>query len=142
MTPKTVPDGTRDGPKMELSTAGRKFMPPCTDKKSRAISLIYEHVTALFREGIWVVCVDEKTSSQAREAQQASRLSVFQHPVYQFPRYHQHRTFNLIGALTTLKSKFRQDRNSFPGSYYANSSPSSGSCRREEVKPIASMRAN
>lgn len=36
---------------------------------------MYERASALLREGTWLVCVDEKTSIQAREAEQGPRAA-------------------------------------------------------------------
>lgn len=69
-------------------------------QRARPVLHLYEHATALFREGIWVVCVDEKTCIQAREAEQVPRPAVPRHPVYQSPRYHRHGVLNLMGVLS------------------------------------------
>jgi len=69
-------------------------------QRARPVLHLYEHATVLLREGIWVVCADEKTCIQAREAEQAPRPAVPEHPVYQSPRYIRHGTLNLIGALS------------------------------------------
>jgi len=49
---------------------------------------------------IWVVCTDEKTSIQARKAEQAPRPAIRQHPVYQSPRYHRQGALHLMAALS------------------------------------------
>ena len=36
---------------------------------------MHERASALLREGTWLVCVDEKTSIQAREAEQGPRAA-------------------------------------------------------------------
>jgi hypothetical protein len=51
--------------------------------RARPVLHLYEHATALLEQGIWVVCTDEKTSIQAREAEQAPRPAIPKHPVYQ-----------------------------------------------------------
>src|SRR5205823_10580704 len=61
---------------------------------------LYEHAPALLEEGIWVVCADEKTCIQAREAEQAPRPALHQHPIYQSPRYHRHGILHLMAALS------------------------------------------
>ena len=69
-------------------------------QRAQPVLHLYEHARALFREGIWVVCVDEKTCIQAREAEQAPRPAVHQHPVYHSPRYHRHGVLHLMAALS------------------------------------------
>lgn len=61
---------------------------------------LYEHAQSLLQEGIWMVCVDEKTSIQAREADQAPRAAIRRHPVYQSPRYHRRGALHLMAALS------------------------------------------
>jgi len=52
-----------------------------------------------------VVCTDEKTCIQAREAEQAPRPAVPRHPMYQSPRYTRHGTLNLMGALSVADGR-------------------------------------
>src|SRR5260221_5009323 len=59
-------------------------------QRARPVLQLYEHAGALLQQGIWVVCTDEKTSIQARQAEQAPRPAVPKHPVYQSPRYNRH----------------------------------------------------
>ena len=61
---------------------------------------LYEHARALLEQGVWVVCTDEKTSIQAREAEQAPRPAIHKHPVYLSPRYHRHGAVHLMAALS------------------------------------------
>jgi homeodomain-containing protein len=56
--------------------------------RARPVLRLYEQAAALVKRGTWVVCTDEKTSIQAREAEQAPRPAIQQHPIYQSPRYH------------------------------------------------------
>jgi len=74
-------------------------------QRARPILHLYEHATVLLREGIWVVCADEKTSIQAREAEQAPRPAISKHPVYQSPRYTRHGALNLMGALSVADGR-------------------------------------
>src|SRR5258708_18239480 len=69
-------------------------------ERSRCVLHLYEQATALLQQGIWVVCADEKTSIQAREAEQAPRPAIHQHPVYQSPRYHRRGALHLMAALS------------------------------------------
>jgi DDE superfamily endonuclease len=68
--------------------------------RARPVLQLYEQATALLQKGIWVVCADEKTCIQAREAEQAPRPAIHQHPIYQSPRYHRHGVLHLMAALS------------------------------------------
>ncbi len=68
--------------------------------RARPVLRLYEHATTLLEQGVWVVCTDEKTSIQARQAEQAPRPAIQNHPVYQSPRYHRHGAVNLMAALS------------------------------------------
>src|SRR6266567_1717522 len=68
--------------------------------RARPVLQLYEHAAALLEQGIWVVCADEKTSIQAREAEQAPRPAIRKHPVYLSPRYHRRGAVNLMAALS------------------------------------------
>ncbi len=61
---------------------------------------LYEHATVLLEQGIWVVWTDEKTSIQAREAEQAPRPAERSHPVYQSPRSHRRGALHLMAAFS------------------------------------------
>ncbi len=69
-------------------------------QRARPVLHLYEHATALLKQGTWVVCADEKTCIQAREAEQAPRPAIHQHPIYQSPRYHRHGVLHLMAALS------------------------------------------
>ena len=68
--------------------------------RARPVLRLYEHAAALLEQGIWVVCTDEKTSIQAREAEQAPRPAIQEHPAYQSPRYHRRGALHLMAALS------------------------------------------
>ena len=68
--------------------------------RARPVLHLYEHATALLEQGIWVVCTDEKTSIQAREAEQAPRPAIPKHPVSQSPRYHRRGAVHLMAAFS------------------------------------------
>jgi transposase len=69
-------------------------------QRARPVLRLYEHAQSLLQEGVWVVCVDEKTSIQAREAEQAPRPAGRLHPVSQSPRYHRRGALHLMAALS------------------------------------------
>src|SRR5260221_5857599 len=68
--------------------------------RARPVLRLYEHAAALLEQGIWVVCADEKTSIQARQAEQAPRPAIHKHPVYQSPRYKRQGALHLMAALS------------------------------------------
>ena len=47
-----------------------------------------------------MVCADEKTCIQAREAEQAPRPAIHQHSIYLSPRYGRHGVLHLMAALS------------------------------------------
>jgi hypothetical protein len=69
-------------------------------QRARPVLRLYEHAQSLLQEGTWVVCTDEKTSLQARQAEQAPRPAISRHPVYQSPRYYRRGAVNLMAALS------------------------------------------
>jgi transposase len=69
-------------------------------RRARPILGLYEHASTLLEQGIWVVCADEKTSIQAREAEQSTRAAIPKYPVHQSPRYHRHGALHLMAALS------------------------------------------
>jgi transposase-like protein len=68
--------------------------------RARPVLHLYEQATSLLKQGVWVVCTDEKTSIQAREAEQAPRPAVQLHPMYQSPRYHRRGALHLMAAFS------------------------------------------
>jgi len=68
--------------------------------RARPVLQLYEHATVLLEQGIWVVWTDEKTSIQAREAEQAPRPAERSHPVYQSPRSHRRGALHLMAAFS------------------------------------------
>ena len=69
-------------------------------QRARPVLRLYEQAASLLGQGIWVVCADEKTSIQARQAEQAPRPAMHKHPVYQSPRYTRHGALHLMAADT------------------------------------------
>ena len=68
--------------------------------RARPVLQVYEQATSLLKQGIWVICADEKTSIQARQAEQAPRPAIQKHSVYQSPRYHRRGAVHLMAALS------------------------------------------
>jgi transposase len=69
-------------------------------QRARPVLQLYEHAQSLLQEGIWVVCVDEKTSIQAREAEQAPSPAIPKHVLHQSPRYHRRGALHLMAGLS------------------------------------------
>ncbi|HZO75781.1 MAG TPA: IS630 family transposase [Ktedonobacteraceae bacterium] len=69
-------------------------------QRARPVLRLYEQAQSLLQEGTWVVCTDEKTSLQAREAEQVPRPALQKHPVSQSPRYHRRGALHLMAALS------------------------------------------
>jgi hypothetical protein len=72
--------------------------PEAFRERARPVLRLYEHAQSLLEQGTWVVCTDENTCIQAREAEQAPRPAIPNHPVYQSPRYHRHGVLHLMAA--------------------------------------------
>jgi hypothetical protein len=71
---------------------------------ARACPVLQLYATAgpLLRSGTWLVCVDEKTSIQAREAEQAPRPAIRRHCRRQSPRYKRRRARHLFAGLSVV----------------------------------------
>jgi hypothetical protein len=69
-------------------------------ERARPILQLYETAQTLLACTTWVVCVDEKTSIQAREAEMAPRASRSGHPLRQSPRYRRRGARHLIAGLS------------------------------------------
>jgi hypothetical protein len=61
---------------------------------------IYSQAHALCQAGTWLVCVDQKTSREAREAEQAARPTTRRHACRQSPRYKRRGARHLIAAVS------------------------------------------
>jgi len=68
--------------------------------RARPILRLYATAGPLLQEGTWVVCVDEKTSIQARQAEQAPRAAIPRHCARQSPRYSRRGARHLIAGLS------------------------------------------
>jgi hypothetical protein len=74
---------------------------------SRAGSVLqlYAQASSLLSSGTWLVCVDEKTSIQAREAEQAPRPAIRGQRQCQSPRYSRRGARHLIAGLSVADGK-------------------------------------
>ena len=69
-------------------------------ERARPVLRLYEQAKQLLQEGIWVVCVDEKTSIQARKLEQPSQPAGTGHPLHVSPRYERKGALQLFAALS------------------------------------------
>ena len=69
---------------------------------ARPILHLYEQAREWLKQGVWIVCVDEKTSIQARERPQPSDPTVPGHPVHVSHRYERRGALHLFGALSVV----------------------------------------
>jgi hypothetical protein len=69
-------------------------------ERARPVLRLYEKAKELLRSGVWVVCVDEKTSIQAREREQPIRPAAAGQPVQVSPRYKRHGALQLFAGLS------------------------------------------
>lgn len=68
--------------------------------RARPVLWLYEKAQELWQRGIWVVCVDEKTSIQARKRVQTPNPAVTEHPVHICPRYERKGALHLFAGLS------------------------------------------
>ena len=66
---------------------------------------LYERAKELLQSGVWVVCVDEKTSIQARKRPQEPNPAVSGHPLHVSHRYQRQGALHLFGALSVADGK-------------------------------------
>jgi hypothetical protein len=69
-------------------------------ERARPILHLYTNAATLLQHRTWVVCVDQKTSSQAREAEHAPRPAKPRHCARQSPRYKRRGARHLIAGLS------------------------------------------
>jgi transposase len=74
-------------------------------ERARPVLRLYEQAKTLLEKGIWVICVDEKTSIQARKRPQKPDPSVPGHPVHVSHRYKRMGALNLFAALSVADGK-------------------------------------
>jgi len=72
-------------------------------ERARPVLRLYEQARELLKQGVWVVCVDEKTSIQARERKQAPLPAVPGQPVLISPRYKCRGALNLFAGLSVAE---------------------------------------
>jgi hypothetical protein len=68
--------------------------------RARPVLQLYAQASSLLESGEWLVCVDEKTSIQARQAEQAPRPAIRGHCARQSPRYTRGGARHLMAGLS------------------------------------------
>lgn len=68
--------------------------------RARPVLRLYEQAKTLLAQGVWVVCADEKTSIQARQAAQTPRPAQAGQPMLVAPRYTRQGFVHLFAALS------------------------------------------
>jgi len=74
--------------------------PPLFLERARPVLELYQRAQELLKAGVWSVCVDEKTSIQARDGEQAPRPATAGQPVHVAPRYQRRGALNLFAGLS------------------------------------------
>ena len=74
-------------------------------ERARPVLQLYGRAKALLKKGFWIVCVDEKTSIQARKRPQKPDPAVPGHPVHVSHRYKRMGALNLFAALSVADGK-------------------------------------
>lgn len=69
-------------------------------EKATPILRLYSQASFLIKAGYWVVCVDEKTSIQARKRLHLCQAAIPGHPVHVAPRYERKGALHLFAALS------------------------------------------
>ena len=74
-------------------------------ERARPILRLYGQAQALLREGVWVVCTDEKSSIQARKPEQPTVPAVSGHPMHLAPRYERKGAVQLFAGLSVADGR-------------------------------------
>jgi transposase len=69
-------------------------------ERARPVLRLYEQAQELLKKGVWVVCVDEKTSIQARKRERTPAPPAAGHPGHISPRYKRKGALHLFAALS------------------------------------------
>ena len=69
-------------------------------ERARPVLQLYVQALALLKQNIWLLCLDEKTSIQAREGEEPPRPAKEGSSQLQESRYHRHGALNLFAAMS------------------------------------------
>lgn len=73
--------------------------------RAKPVLQLYLQAHSLISQGIWLICMDEKTSIQAREGEEPPRPAKSGSPQVQESRYIRHGALNLFAALSVADGK-------------------------------------
>ena len=74
-------------------------------ERARPVLQLYTQALTFLQQGIWLVCVDEKTSIQAREGEEAPRPAKEGSPQLQESRYQRRGARHLFAGLSVADGK-------------------------------------
>jgi hypothetical protein len=74
-------------------------------ERARPVLQLYMQAQTLLEKGIWLVCMDEKTSIQAREGEEPPRPTQEGRPQLQESRYHRRGACHLFAGLSVADGK-------------------------------------
>jgi len=74
-------------------------------ERARPVLQVYEQAAELLRKGIWAVCVDEKTSIQARQLEKEPVPAKPDQPVHVAPRYQRKGALQLFAGLSVADGR-------------------------------------
>lgn len=69
-------------------------------ERARPVLQLYEQAKELLLQDIWVICMDEKTSIQARQLEQMPRPAKAEYPMHVSPRYKRQGALQLFAGLS------------------------------------------
>ena len=73
--------------------------------RARPVLQLYLEAICLLKQGIWLICMDEKTSIQAREGEEPPRPAQEERPQLQESRYHRRGACHLFAGLSVGDGK-------------------------------------
>lgn len=74
-------------------------------QRARPVWQVYAQARALLHQGTWLLCLDEKTSIQAREGEQPPRPAQRGKPILHEARYHRRGARHLFAGLSVADGK-------------------------------------
>jgi hypothetical protein len=69
-------------------------------ERARPVLQLYGQAKEMLLQGIWIICMDEKTSMQARQLEQMPRPAKAEHPMHVSPRYKRQGALQLFAGLS------------------------------------------
>jgi hypothetical protein len=90
----------REAQTLALPQLAAHFDPQAFLERARPVLRLYEQAKELMLAGIWVICVGEKTSIQARKLAQMPQPAQAGHPLHVSPRYERRGALQLFAGLS------------------------------------------